>query len=113
MSIVSFTATNTPALEPMPCSFPNDLYARLRATGYDAEIKRGVRGWRMYLLDRAGNRVAVPGVDCGKEINRVGSERVDKVNVRLKGPRGFRRDSQLFAVLTAFVEFAECATRQK
>ena len=91
----------------------NTLYARLRATGYDAEIKRGVRGWRMYLLDRAGKRLTVPGVDCGKEINRVGSEKVDHVNARLRGPRGFRRDSQLFAVLPAFVEFAEYAPRQK
>lgn len=91
----------------------NTLYARLRATGYDAEIKRGVRGWRMYLLDRAGARVAVPGVERFPELHRAGNEKVDQVNARLKGPRGFRKDSQLFAVLTAFVEFAECATRQK
>lgn len=83
----------------------NALYQRLVATGYDAEIKRGHVGWRFYLLDPQGRRVSV-----GKqmeELPRTGSESVAAVNARLKGRRGFRKDSRFHAVLEAFVEHCE------
>lgn len=83
----------------------NPLYQRLRATGYDAEIKRGHVGWRFYLLDPQGRRVSVG--KALEELPRTGSESVAAVNARLKGARGFRRDSRFHAVLTAFVEYCE------
>lgn len=83
----------------------NPLYTRLLATGYDAEIKRGHVGWRFYLLDPQGRRVSVG--KALEELPRTGSESVAAVNARLKGPRGFRKDSRFHSVLTAFVEHCE------
>ncbi|WP_430407334.1 hypothetical protein [Hydrogenophaga sp.] len=83
----------------------NALYARLHTMGHAAEIKMSRDGWRVYLLDARGQRTG-----AAADVVRTTSDTTAAVNARLRGARGFRRDSRMHAVLTALVEHCERTT---
>lgn len=83
-------------------------YHRIRACGYDAEIKASRVGWRVYLLDARGRRTGikndVPRNTCGT---------VAGMNDRMKSERGFRSDSRLHQALVLFAEHCERVTHKR